>query len=194
MVMSKKAVPRTAARSAPYGARVARSVGRGPSGPSAQASRAIPPRPASPGLLSESGVPINSLAEVHCRRRSSIDTVRFVYEIENFSFFTDTRGPELDIVESPEFATSNGDYKWKLRLIIHPRPDRPSDETCKEFIQVFLNLSSSKRGPNGSVPVKVQLIMPRMREGTEDQSYQITRSRDFRFGETWGFRRFIMRR
>lgn len=131
-----------------------------------------------------------AMQQIVCRRKARVRTIKFEYLIDSFSFFKDSRGPVHDVIESPTFPSEESQYKWKLRFIVHPRPERPSDEQCRDFVQVFLNLYDA---PCDSVSVKVQLIMARSKDGVVDLSYQITRAREYRRGETWGFRRFIQR-
>ncbi|OQV21744.1 putative Speckle-type POZ protein [Hypsibius exemplaris] len=101
------------------------------------------------------------------------------------------RGPLYDVLESPRFQTDDGQFDWVLRLIVHPRPDRPGDELCRDSVQIFLHLHTA---PRDTAHLKCQFVFVR-HSGTpkEDHTYQISRFREFRRGETWGFRRFIQR-
>lgn len=89
-------------------------------------------------------------SEIICNRKARTELVKFVWNIDNFSFYKDSRGQDLDIIESPPFQNNEGTYNWRLRFIIHPRPQRESDVACKDYVQVFVQLDS---GPTPTVPV-----------------------------------------
>jgi BTB/POZ domain len=90
-----------------------------------------------------------------------------------------------------DFQTDDGHFDWVLRLIVHPRPDRPGDELCRDSVQIFLHLHNA---PRDTAHLKCQFVFVRHSgSAKEDHTYQISRFREFRRGETWGFRRFIQR-
>lgn len=94
-------------------------------------------------------------------------------------------------VSFADFQTADGQYDWVLRLIIHPRPDRPGDELCRDSVQIFLHLHNA---PRDTASLKCQFVFVRqLPTNKDDHTYQISRFREFRRGETWGFRRFIQR-
>ncbi|XP_055343045.1 speckle-type POZ protein B-like [Paramacrobiotus metropolitanus] len=145
-------------------------------------------------VISPGGTPagtVRTCKEITCQRTLDLDLVRFTWNIENFSWYKDSRGQAYDVLESPHFQTDDGQYDWVLRLIIHPRPDRPADELCRDSVQIFLHLHNA---PRETAHLKCQFVFVRFLHATkEDQTYQISRFREFRRGETWGFRRFIQR-
>ncbi|GAV03848.1 hypothetical protein RvY_14222 [Ramazzottius varieornatus] len=134
---------------------------------------------------------VRTIKEVTCQRSLEFDLVRFTWNVENFSFYRDSRGVLYDVLESPHFQTDDGQFDWVLRLIVHPRPDRPGDELCRDSVQIFLHLHEA---PRETAHLKCQFVFVRHAGGPkEDHTYQISRFREFRRGETWGFRRFIQR-
>ena len=69
------------------------------------------------------------------------------------------------------FQTDDGQFDWVLRLIVHPRPDRPGDELCRDSVQIFLHLHTA---PRETAHLKCQFVFVR-HSGTSNQIIFIVR-------------------